>query len=232
MHDFGTTPEQLAAVAVEARGWALMNPRAFRYGAGPLSAEDVLSSPLLSSPLHVADCCLVTDGGGAVIVAAADRVPDLRLPAVRILGHGEATTHTTISQVPSLTLTGARESASRAFASAGLAPSDVDVAEVYDSFTATVLLSLEALGFCGPGESGPYVAAGNTGPGGALPMNTSGGGLSYCHPGQFGLLLVVEAVRQLRGECGDRQVPGAEVALCHGTGGILSHHATLLLGRG
>ena len=230
MHEFGTTPEQLAAVAVEARRWALMNPKAYRYGAGPLSIDDVLASPMVSSPLHVADCCLVTDGGGAVVLVGSDRVADLPGRAVRVLGHGEATTHSSMSQVPSLTTTGAADSGRRAFAAAGLRPADVDVAQVYDSFTATVLLSLEALGFCGPGESGPFVGEGNTGPGGSLPMNTSGGGLSYCHPGQVGLLLVVEAVRQLRGECGERQVDGAQVALCHGTGGILSHHATLILG--
>lgn len=230
MHEYGTTPEHLAAVAVEARRWALMNPRAYRYGAGPLSIDDVLGSPMVSSPLHVADCCLVTDGGGAVVLVSSDRLPDLPRRAVKVLGHGEATTHSSMSQIPSLTVSGAAESGRRAFAAAGLGPADVDVAQVYDSFTATVLLSIEALGFCGPGESGPFVAAGHTGPGGSLPMNTSGGGLSYCHPGQFGLLLVVEAARQLRGECGERQVDGAQIALCHGTGGILSHHATVLLG--
>jgi acetyl-CoA acetyltransferase len=115
---------------------------------------------------------------------------------------------------------------------AGVKPGDVDVAQLYDSFTITVLLTLEALGFCGPGEAGDFVAGGRIRPGGDLPLNTSGGGLSYCHPGQFGILLLVEGVRQLRGECGDRQVEGAEVAVCHGTGGYLSHHATVVLGTG
>ena len=227
MHEFGTTPEQLAAVAVAAREWALRNPRAFRHDAGPLTVDDVLATPMVSSPLHVADCCLVTDGGGAVVLAAAGSGSRR---GVRIIGFGEATTHASMSQAPELVVSGAAESGQRAFAAAGLTPDDVDVAQVYDSFTITVVLSLEGLGFCERGTAGALAESGALAPGGRLPLNTSGGGLSYCHPGQLGVLLVVEAVRQLRGECGARQVPGARVALCHGTGGILSHHATLLLG--
>jgi acetyl-CoA acetyltransferase len=149
---------------------------------------------------------------------------------VRVLGYGECTTGTSMAGVDDLTMPGAVESGRAAFARAGLSPADVDVAEVYDSFTITVLLSLEALGFCGPGEAAAWIQDGRIRPGGAFPLDTAGGGLSYCHPGQYGVLLLVEAVRQLRGECGDRQVAGAEVALAHGTGGILSTHATVLLG--
>ena len=230
LHETGAGREALAEVAVSAREWALLNPRAYRYGAGPLSVEDVLTSPQVSSPLGVADCCLVTDGGGAVVITTAERARDLPKAPVRVLGDGEATTNTSMATPPDLLHVGAYESGARAFAAAGLAPADVDVVEVYDSFTITVLLSLEALGFCGRGEAAAFVADGRTRPGGAFPLNTSGGGLSYCHPGQFGVLLLVEAVRQLRGESGERQVEGARVALAHGTGGILSTHATVLLG--
>jgi acetyl-CoA acetyltransferase len=230
MHEFGTTREALAEVAVAAREWALRNPKAFRYGDGPLTVDDVLASPELSTPLHVLDCCLVTDGGGAVVLTSAERAADLPGPPVAVLGHGEIATHMNISQMPDLTASGGRESAARAFAMAGVGVADVDVAQLYDSFTITVLLTLEALGFCGRGEAGDFVADGRLRPGGAFPMNTSGGGLSYCHPGQLGILLVIEAVRQLRGQAGERQVDGAEIAVCHGTGGFLSHHATTVLG--
>jgi acetyl-CoA acetyltransferase len=230
MHEFGTTPEQLAEVAVAARAWALRNSKAFRYDAGPLTVDEVLASEMVSSPLHALDCCLVTDGGGAVVITTEERARDLKTKPVAILGHGDTTTHNGITQMPDLTATGAAISARRAFEMAGLTPADVDVAEVYDSFTITVLLTLEALGFCARGEAGPFVEKGRIAPGGDFPLNTTGGGLSYCHPGMLGLLLVVEAVRQLRGECGGRQVADARVALCHGTGGVLSTHATLILG--
>lgn len=230
MHEFGTTPEQLAEVAVAARAWALRNPKAFRFDAGPLTVADVLGSPMVSSPLHQLDCCLVTDGGAAAVLTTRERARDLRATPVALLGHGETTTHVGITQMPDLTATGAHTSGERAYAMAGLAPADIDVVEVYDSFTITVLLTLEALGFCERGGAGAFVEKGRIAPGGELPLNTSGGGLSYCHPGMFGLLLIVEAVRQLRGECGDRQVSGARTALCHGTGGIFSTHATVILG--
>lgn len=229
MHEFGTTPEQLAQVAVAARAWALLNPKAYRHDAGPATVEQVLASDMISSPLHTLDCCLVTDGGGAVVVTTAERARSLDVQAIRILGVGEATTHHGMSQVPDLVRTGAADSAGQAYEQAGLGPTDIDVAQIYDSFTITVLLELEGLGFCGVGESGPFVQAGALLPGSSLPINTSGGGLSYCHPGMLGILLVVEAVRQLRGQAGARQVPGARIAVAHGTGGILSTHATLLL---
>lgn len=229
MHEYGTTSEQLASIAVQTRQWAQMNPVAFVRE--PLTIADVLASPLISSPLHVLDCCLVTDGGGAVVITTAERAADLAKPPVYLLGSAEYSTHNGISQMPDLTLTGASITGPLAFARAGLTPADVDVAEIYDSFTITVLLTLEALGFCPRGEGGPFVAEGRLGPGGTLPTNTNGGGLSYCHPGMYGIFTVIEAVRQLRGECGPRQVANARVALCHGTGGVLSSHGTLLLGR-
>ena len=230
MHEFGTTSEQLAEVAVAARAWSLKHPAAFRRDDGPLSVDDVLASPLVSDPLHALDCCLITDGGGAIVMTTEERARDLANAPVHVLGYGECSTNNSMAAIPDLTATGAYESARRAYAMAGVRPDDVDIAQVYDSFTITVLLELEALGFCARGEAGSFVEKGRIAPGGDFPLNTSGGGLSYCHPGIFGLLLVVEAVRQLRGECGDRQVPGARTALCHGTGGILSTHATVILG--
>ena len=227
---YGATVEQLAAVAVVAREWALLNPAAFRYGAGALTIDDVRSSAMVSTPLTVADCCLVTDGGGAVIVTSLARARDLARPPVRVLGYGESTSHTGMATRDDILDCGADRSAAAAYRRAGLSATDVDLAMLYDSFTITPLLSLEALGLCAPGDAAAFVAEGHTRPGGRLPMNTNGGGLSYCHPGQYGLLLLVEAVRQLRGECGARQVDGLEVAVAHGTGGILSHSATVLLG--
>ncbi|MFI6480933.1 acetyl-CoA acetyltransferase [Nonomuraea sp. NPDC050663] len=224
LHVHGAKREDLAEVAVAAREWALLNPKAYRHDAGALTVDDVLASPMVSSPLTVADCCLVTDGGGAIVLTSLERARDLRRPPVVVLGYGEATTNTGMASAPDLLEPGSVASGRRAFAMAGLGPQDVDVAQLYDSFTITVLLTLEGLGFCGPGEAGDFVRRR------ALPYNTNGGGLSYCHPGMYGLLLLIEAVRQLRGECGRRQVDGAQVALAHGTGGILSTHATVLLG--
>jgi acetyl-CoA acetyltransferase len=229
-HEFGTTSEDLAEIAMAARDWALLNPKAYRYGTGPLTLDEYLASPLVSSPLRAADCCLVLDGGAAVIVTSLERARDLTDKPIPILGTGQATTHISMSQMPDLTLTGAAASGKRAFARAGLTPADIDVAEIYDSFTITVLLTLEALGFCGRGEGADFIKNGRIRPGGEFPLNTNGGGLSYCHPGMYGLLLIVEAVRQLRGEAGLRQVPNAEVALVHGTGGVFSNHSTVILG--
>ncbi|HEY8533105.1 MAG TPA: acetyl-CoA acetyltransferase [Micromonospora sp.] len=230
LHVYGKTRAQLAEIAVAAREWALRNPKAFRYGAGPLTVEDVLSAPMVSSPLTVADSCLVTDGGGAIVLTSAERARDLPKKPVYVLGYGERTTNTSMTAVPDLTVTGAADAVREALGRAGLRIEDIDVFEVYDSFTITVALTIEALGLCGPGEALDFIADGRIRPGGSVPLNTSGGGLSYCHPGQFGILLLVEAVRQLRGEAGDRQVAGARTAIAHGTGGILSTHATVVLG--
>ena len=228
MAEFGTTSEQLAQIAVSTREWAGMNPRA-RFQE-PITVDDVLASPLEASPLHKLDCCLVTDGAGAVVMTSAERARDLAKPPVLVLGAGTSHTHNMISEMPDLTTTGAAASGAKAFGIAGLGPSEVDVVQLYDSFTITVLLLLEDLGFCPKGEGGAFVADGVLGPGGALPTNTSGGGLSYTHPGQFGMFLLVEAARQLRGECGPRQVDGAEVAVAHGSGGVLSAMSTIVLG--
>lgn len=230
MSEFGTTREQLAEVAVATRKWATLNPKAFKRE--PITVADVLASRPIAEPLHLLDCCLVTDGGGALVVAAANRAVDRPKPPVWILGHGESHTHYSIAQMPDLARAEAIEAAGRAaFVMAGLVPADIDVAEVYDSFTITVLLSLEALGFCGRGEGGAFIAGQRTAPGGAFPLNTNGGGLSYTHPGMYGIFPLIEATRQLRGECGARQVAGARTALAHGTGGVLSSAATILLGR-
>ena len=230
LHRYGGTREQLAEVALAAREWALLNPKAFRYGKGSLSVSEVVDSAMVSSPLTVGDCCLVSDGGGAVVVASLERARDLARKPVEVLGYGERTTNTSFTAVADLSVPGARGAVQDAYARAGITAADVDVAEVYDSFTITAALSVEALGFCGEGEALDFIQGGTIRPGGTHPLNTNGGGLSYCHPGQYGILLLVEAVRQLRGECGDRQVPGAEVAVAHGTGGILSTHATVVLG--
>lgn len=227
---YGGTREKLAEIAVAAREWALLNPVAFRYGKGSLTAEDVVGATMVSTPLTVADCCLVTDGGGAVVLTSLERARDLAKTPVRVLGYGERNTNMSMTAARDLTTTGAVGAGADAFARAGITPADVDVLEVYDSFTITAALTVEALGFCGRGEVLDFIADGRIRPGGALPLNTNGGGLSYCHPGQYGVLLLVEAVRQLRGECGDRQVPGAEIGVAHGTGGIFSTHATVVLG--
>ncbi|TDC46643.1 thiolase [Actinomadura sp. KC345] len=230
LHAYGGTRERLAEVAVAAREWALLNPAAFRYGKGSLTPSDVLGSAMISSPLTALDCCLVTDGGGAIVLTSLDRARDLRRTPVEVLGYGERTTNTSMTAVTDLTVTGAAGSGADAFARAGVTPADIDVVQVYDSFTITVALTLEALGFCGRGEALDWISGGRIRPGGDFPLNTSGGGLSYCHPGQFGILLLVEAVKQLRGDAGDRQVPDARLAVAHGTGGILSTHATVVLG--
>jgi acetyl-CoA acetyltransferase len=228
MAEFGTTSEQLAEIAVSTRAWAALNPRA-RYR-DPITVEDVLASPMQSSPLRLLDCCLVTDGAGAFVMTTAERAPELRWPPVYVLGAATCHDHSMISQMPELTVTPGVVSGAGAFRQAGIKPSDVDVLMGYDSFTITALLHLEDLGFCAKGEGGAFVEGGRTGPGGPLPMNTNGGGLSYTHPGQYGMFLIVEAARQLRGEAGPRQVRGAEIAVAHGSGMVLSVMSTLVLG--
>ncbi|MEF7617421.1 acetyl-CoA acetyltransferase [Aquincola sp. MAHUQ-54] len=228
MHEYGTTREHLAEVAVAARQWAQLNPAAWEKN--DLTIEQVLGARMVSYPLTVRDCCLVTDGGGAVVMTSAARARSLRKPPVYVLGCGESASHVSISNMPDLTTTAARRSGELAYAMAGLGPKDVNVRELYDAFTLTTLLFLEDLGFCAKGEAGPLVADGRLRPGGALPTNTNGGGLSYCHPGMYGLLLLIEATRQVRGECGARQVAGCDVALAHGNGGVLSSQSTVILG--
>lgn len=229
MHEYGTTSAQLAEIAVATRRWAALNPRAFKRD--PLTVDDVLASPWAVYPFHVLDCCLVTDAGGAVVLTTVERARQLGVPVIEVLGSAVAHTHHQISQQPDLTRTPAAISGRAAFAQAGLRPADIDVAELYDSFTYTVLVTLEDLGFCAKGEGGAFVTGQRTAPGGDFPLNTSGGGLSYTHPGMFGIFLLIEAVRQLRGEGGPRQVTDAEVALVNGMGGYLSSAATAILAR-
>ena len=218
MHQYGTRPEHLAEVAVAARAWAGLNPKAWLRD--PLTIDEVMASPLLADPLRKLDCCLVTDGGGAVVMTRADRARDARVRPVRVIGAGESHVQWHVSQCPDLTVTPGLRSGRDAFAMAGVTPADVDVFQPYDNFTHAVLLYLEDLGFCGKGEAGDFVSDGRLRPGGSLPSMTSGGGLSYCHPGALGILLLIEAVRQLRGEAGARQVADARIAVAHGTGGL------------
>jgi acetyl-CoA acetyltransferase len=229
MHEYGTTRRQLAAVAVAMNRWAQMNPKAFHYGK-PLSIDDALKTRMIADPLRQADCCLRTDGGGAVILTTAERARDLRAKPVRVLGTGEAVSHLHMTQWSDMPDLVAADSARRAMQQAGVGPQDIDVLQVYDAFTILVLLTLEALGLCRRGESGPLVESGALAPGGALPTNTDGGGLACNQPGMRGVFLLIEAARQLRGECGARQVPDAQVALCNGTGGYLSACGTVVLG--
>ena len=229
MHEFGTTREQLAEVAVAAREWALLNPAAWEKK--PLTIADVLNARPVSDPFTVRDCCLITDGGGAIVMTrvgprarpgkAAGARPGLRPgdhPCVDLLDAGSNAYRRDASR------------ARRPIAMAEMKPSDIDVLALYDAFTINTILFLEDLGFCPKGEGGRFVQDGRIGPKGSLAVNTNGGGLSYCHPGMYGLFLLIEAVRQLRGECGARQVRQAEIALVHGNGGVLSAQATVILG--
>ena len=226
-HEYGTTRTHLAEVAVAARGWANGNPDAFAHG--PLTIDDVLGARMLSSPLSVKDCCLVTDGAAAIVLTRTDRARDCPKPPVPVLGAAAATWHYSISQMSDLTTTAAAESGPRAYAMAGLGPADVDVVQLYDAFTINTILFLEDLGFCPKGEGGRFVEGGRIAPGGSLPVNTNGGGLSCCHPGMYGLFAIVEAARQIRGDAAN-PIDGVEVALAHGSGGVLSSQATVILG--
>ncbi|HSH90687.1 MAG TPA: thiolase [Ramlibacter sp.] len=228
MHEFGTTREQLADVAVAARAWARLNPEAFMRD--PLTREDVLASRMVADPLSVRDCCLVTDGGGAYVLVSAERAKDSPKKPVYVLGNATAVWNRQISSMPDLTVTAASQSGREAFAMAGLAPRDMDVVELYDAFTINTLLFLEDLGFCPKGEAGRFIADGAIAPGGKLPVNTNGGGLSCVHPGMYGIFALIEAVRQLRGGCGERQVKNARTAIAHGNGGMLSSQSTAILG--
>lgn len=229
MYQFGTTSEQLAEIAVVTRRHASLNPLAMYREL--ITVQDVLHSRLIADPLHLLDCCVVSDGGGAVLVTTEDRARDLKQQPVYVLGSSESHTHAHISQMPDLTVTAAAFTAPRAFAEAGVTPSDIDMAMIYDSFTITVLLLLEDLGFCKKGEGGSFVEDGRIALGGQLPVNTDGGGLSSNHPGMRGIFLIIEATRQLRNQCGPRQVDGARLAVAHGSGGVLSSQATIILGK-
>jgi acetyl-CoA acetyltransferase len=228
MHEFGTTIEELAEIAVSTRYNASLNPDAYRTD--PITIDDVLGSRMIADPLTKLHCCVRSDGGGAVILASEERARDCAKSPVWVLGTGEAVSHTTMSEWEDFTESPCVRSGEQAFRRAGLTPDNVDVCELYDAFTPMVLLTVEGLGFCKKGEGGPFVADGKLRVGGALPTNTDGGGLSACHPGMRGIFLLVEATRQLRGECGPRQVPDAEVACVNGTGGWFSSASTVILG--
>ena len=228
-HTYGTTAAQRAAVAVACRKHASMNPAAQMRK--PITVDDVLNSRMIADPLHLLDCSLVSDGGAAIIMTSAERARDFKPKPVYLLGTGEGHSHEHISQALSLTTSAAKEAGARAFAMAGLAPKDIDVAELYDCFTPVVIIELEDLGFCPKGEGGRFVEGGRIELGGELPINTHGGLLSHCHPGHPGSMFsITEAVRQLRGECGPRQVKDAKISLVHAQGGIMSTHCTAILG--
>jgi acetyl-CoA acetyltransferase len=227
MHQYGTTHDDLAEIAVATRKWAQLNPKALMRD--PMSFEDYHNSRWVSYPFHLLDCCLVTDAGGAYLVTSLERAKNYKKKPIAVLGFGESHTHGNIGQMPDLTWTPARISGPRALEMAGVGLKDIDLAMIYDSFTYTVGVTLESLGFCGPGEFGQFVKGQRTAPGGDFPMNTNGGGLSYTHSGMYGMFLVLEAVRQLRGETGERQVKDAKIALMNGTGGSLSSTGTTIL---
>jgi acetyl-CoA acetyltransferase len=228
MHEFGTTIDQLAEIAVSTRANASLNPEA--YYREPITLDDVNGAPLVADPLTTLHCCIRSDGGGAVVLTSGDRARHLAPRPVWVLGTGEAVSHTTMSEWDDFTESPAVRSGKLAFERAGVSPDDIDVCEIYDAFTPMVLLSFEALGFCKKGEGGPFVEGGMMRVDGSLPTNTDGGGLSACHPGMRGIFLLVEAVRQLRGQAGDRQVPGARLACVNGTGGWFSSASTAILG--
>ena len=231
MHEFGTTREQLAEVAVAARKWAQLNPVAWEKK--DLTVADVLKSRMISYPLH-----------GARLLprhrrrrrdrddVSAERAKSLKKPPAYVLGYGHGVTHASISCMPDLTVTGAKPAGEAAYKMAKLSAKDCDMVQLYDAFTINTVLFLEDLGFCKKGEGGAFVSGGNIAPGGKLPVNTNGGGLSYCHPGMYGLFILIEGVRQLRGECGERQVKKHDVAMVHGNGGVLSAQASVILGSG
>jgi acetyl-CoA acetyltransferase len=231
MYEYGITSEQLAEVAVATRAWASMNPRATMRD--PITTQDVIGSRMICDPLHLLDCCLVSDAAGAVIVTSRDRVAETRNMPIWILGTGEAHDTRPIWAVPDITASSAGRASKAALRSAGVHHENIDVLELYDAFTSEVVCLLEDLGFCKKGEGGAFVENGRTAPGGELPMNTQGGALSYLHPGMFGIFTVIEAVRQLRHEYKDspRQVKDAEIAMAHAQGGVMNYHCTLILGR-
>jgi acetyl-CoA acetyltransferase len=227
MKQYGLTHEQLAMVAVVQREWAGMNPRAtFR---DPITVDDVLNSRMIAYPFHLLECCLVTDGGGALILTSAERAKDFPTKPVYILGTGESVETPMISQMDDFTSSRAfRVSGKKAFAEAGITHGDVDHLMIYDAFAHLPIYGLEDLGFVKPGEAGPFIEAGNTRPGGKLPLNTNGGGLSFMHSGMYGMYALQESVRQMRGSAA-AQVPGASVSVCHGVGGMFAASGTIIM---
>ena len=228
MYQYGTKREHLAEVAVAARKWAQLNPKAMMRD--PLTLEDALKSRVIADPLSLLDCCLITDGAGAIILTRADRAKDFPNKPIYVLGAAAETSHMQIAQMKDMTVTAAARSGPRAFEMAGLKPSDMGLAMLYDAFTINTILFLEDLGFCKKGEGGAFVAGGAIAPGGKLAVNSNGGGLSCLHPGMYGIFLIAEAATQLRGLAGERQVKGARTAVVHGNGGTLSTQVTAVLG--
>lgn len=229
MHKYGTTRSQLAEVAVAARRWAQLNPEAFSRE--PLSIEEVLSARMVSDPFTAYDCCLVTDGAGAFVMVRSDRARDLPKKPIHLLSCVTAAWHRQVSGMHDLTVTPAAESGPKALAAAGMTNADMDMVQLYDAFTINTIMFLEDLGFCQKGEGGGFVEDGAIAPGGRLAVNTNGGGLSCVHPGMYGAFAVIEAVRQLRGECGDRQLAKARTAMVHGNGGVpAAGQSTAILG--
>lgn len=229
MAQFGTTSQQLAEIAVAARAWALLNPESGQTR--PLSVAEVVESPEICSPLRRYDCCLVSNGAGALIVTSPERAADLSDRPVHVWSVAETHDSRYVSRLPDYVTSPAAQTGPRALAGAGVTLDDIDVFGVYDAFTIAVLIALEDLGFCGKGEGGSFVEDGKLRPGGSLPLNTGGGGLSNRHPGMLGMELLLEAVTQLRHEGGRRQVPQAQTALVHGLGAVHMSGATAVLSR-
>ena len=229
MKDYGLTHEQLAYVAVAQRRWATKNPRAAYRD--PITVDDVLASRLVAYPFHLLECCLVTDGGGALVITSASRAGEFPKPAVHVLGTGESAETPLISQLADFTESRAFALAGRAaFAEAGITVADVGHLMIYDAFAHVPIYGLEALGFVAKGEAGPFIADGNTEPGGSLPLNTNGGGLSYTHTGMYGMFAILEGVRQVRGEAA-AQVSGPQISVVLGNGGMFATAGVLVLGR-
>ena len=227
MKDFGVTEEQLAMVAVVQREWAGMNPRASFHD--PITVDDVLNSRIIAYPFHLLECCLVTDGGGALIMTSADRAKDFPTKPVYVIGTGESVETPMVSQMYDFRHSTAFQiSGKKAFNEAGITPKDVDHLMVYDAFAHLPWYGLEALGFCKPGEGPAFIAEGNTRPGGKLPLNTNGGGLSYMHSGMYGMYALQESVRQLRGTA-PAQVPGAKISVAQGVGGMFAAAGTIIM---
>ena len=238
LNKFGVTREQLAQVPIAARAWANLNPQAFMYDQGPLSVADVMSARMISDPLGKLDCCLVTDGGAAIVMTRADRAKDTRHTPIHLLGAGVAHNHRMISAMPDLSVTAATTSGARAYEMAGVTASDMDSVQLYDAFSINTLLFLEDLGFCAKGEAASFIADGHIAPDGGLAVNTNGGGLSCVHPGMYGLFVMIEAISQIRAtQDGAPQsrdaggwVPDTHLAMAHGNGGVLSSQATTIWG--
>ena len=227
MHEYGTTHEQMASVAVATRRWAEKNPRAMMRD--PITIDDVLNSRMIAYPVHLLECCLVTDGGGALVMVSAERAKDFPKKPVYLLGSGESSEHSMISMMHDFTESRAfKVSGQSAFAEAGIERKDIDHAMFYDAFAHTPMFALEALGFVGKGESGPFFEEMRTAPGGDFPLNTNGGGLSYTHTGMYGMFAIQESVRQLRGEAA-AQLPDVRTSIAHGVGGMFSAAGTLIL---